>query len=146
MGYSSPGTGVTVDGVTTIYWGTDSSMADANNGNAGYYIVLDISQEQVEAFRENLPNGNGITDTVVLGIDGVRWNLRVRDDSRMTPPNVGVQVYINNAGALPIYSGGSFITTRTRYRGRVRSASYNITPRSNGERTIVVERLTLVDS
>lgn len=139
MSYAALATGVTADGVTTIRWGTDANMADASNANASYYIVDDIRQQQVKAFQENLPNGNGITLTRVIGVDGSRWNVTVRDDTRMTPPTIGVQTYL--ADRL-----GMLGTPNAMYRARVVDADYNATPKSAGQRVVVVERLTLVDT
>ncbi len=139
MSFATLDTGVTADGVTTIRWGTESDMADASNANSSYYVVDDVRQEQVKVLQDNLPNGNGLTRTRVIVTDGVRWNVDVREDTRMTPPNIGTQVYLVDKQCILASSPAA-------YKARVVDAGRRATPKSAGVRTIVVERLTLIDT
>jgi len=129
--------GVVIDGVTTIRWGTDGRMADSAKTNSGYYVVLDVQQEQVVAFNDKLPQGNGLTSTRVIGIDGNRWTVKVRDDTRMTPPTIGTTVSIMDMLGVS--------TVNTLRYGIVVESGYSSAVKEPGTRNITVERLTLVE-
>lgn len=115
-------------GVTTIYWGTEDLL--------GYYVVLSFHQrELVENVR--LRQGSGLTSTRVQLRDGVNWDIHVRDDSRMTPPQAGTMLTVVDAAGLLGSRGATYV-------GRVIESSTNLTSQNPLERNVIVEKLRLI--
>lgn len=128
--------GYKAQGVTTIRWGTDGLLTSpAPSG--GFYTVTRFAQKPlVENIK--LPNGTGITATRVQLIDGTEWTITVRDDTRMTPPVIGNTVTIVDAAGLHGTPGVAYSAT-------ILDPSYEAAPKQAGERTIIVERLKLIE-
>lgn len=124
-------TGIAAQGAdaTHIRWGTESLW--------GIFIVTRATQKPL---NENikLQQGRGLTSTRVQIVDGNVWELTVRDDDRMTVPAIGtVATVVDIAGLLG--TAGASVT------GRIIENGYDVSPKSPGERTITIEKLTLVD-
>lgn len=130
--------GFSVQGVTTIRWGTDGLLQTPRVGANNYYTVLRFNEAAL-VDSNKLPNGTGITATRVLLLDGSQFTLTVRDDTRMTPPAVGGTIGIVDAGGLLGAVGLVYTCT-------VINPSYEAAPKQAGERTIVAERLILVEA
>lgn len=131
-------TGYDAEGVTTILWGTDEFLQSPRPLAGGFFFVTRIDQRQL-VDNIKLPNGSGPTVTRVLITDGDQWNVTVRDDTRMTPPLVG--------DAVSIIDGAGHKGTRGLvYSAIVVDANWESAMKQAGERVIVCENLTLVDS
>ena len=125
---TTPSTGYAAQGVTTIVWGTDALW--------GSYVVTRFNQKQlVENIK--LTNGTGITTTRIQLKDGAQWDITVRDDTAMTPPTVGTTLSVVDGGGLLGAVGVA-------YTGRVIDSGWEVSPKQPGERTITVEKLTLI--
>jgi hypothetical protein len=130
-------TGLAVQGVTTIRWGTDG-LLQSPKPSVGYYTVLRFNQRPL-VDSQKLPNGSGVTTTRVMVIDGVEFDITVRDDTRMTPPAPGGVVSIVDAGGL-------LGTVGLVYTATVIDPAYEVSPKQAGERTIHAENLVLIES
>jgi len=122
-------TGLAKQGVTTIVWGTDGLWSS--------YIVSRISQKQLIE-NVKLTNGTGITVTRVQLTDGVQWDITVRDDTGMTPPVVG------NTFASIYDAAGMLGAVGSTYTGRIVESSWDTSSKQAAERSITVEKLTLI--
>jgi hypothetical protein len=134
---SGTSTGYKATGRTTIKWGTEGILSSPYP-SAGFYTVIRCPEKQL-VDRTNLPNGTGITSTRVTLIDGVQWEVTVRDDSNMTPPTSGTTVSIVDVGGLLGTAG--LVWTAT-----VIDSAYEANLKAAGERSILVENLVLIDS
>lgn len=134
---SGTDTGYKAEGVTTVRWGTDNVL-QSPKPSGGFYVVLRAPQK---ALVENikLPNGVGITVTRIQLIDGVQFTLTVRDDTRMTPPQVGDSLSIVDMAGM-IGSSGQVITAT------VVENDYEAALKQAGERVLLLENLILVES
>jgi len=143
--------GLILDGVTTLEWGTEGDMAGgtaaagANGANYGYYVVTSFQQRPVLAFNEKLPNGNGITSSRVIGIDGIQWEITVRDDTRFAAPAVGSTVYLRDRAGMLGAFGFPTGSPKSTVAATVIEPRYQGGPKQAGERSITVEKLTLID-
>tara|TARA_R110000868_G_scaffold245626_7_gene502228 strand:+ start:14883 stop:15293 length:411 start_codon:yes stop_codon:yes gene_type:complete len=122
-------TGLTKQGVTTIVWGTDGLWSS--------YIVSRISQKQLIE-NVKLTNGTGITVTRVQLTDGVQWDITVRDDTGMTAPVAG------NTFTAIYDAAGMLGTVGLTYTGRIVESSWDTSSKQAAERSITVEKLTLI--
>lgn len=139
-GAGSLATGYLASGVTTIRFGTEGLLQSPKP--AGYYTVLRFN-EQTLVTQQKLPNGNAITSTRILLVDGQKWDLTVRDDTQMTPPQVGDSVTLVDAGGLVAGTTAGAITT---YVATVCESGWETSPGQAGERILSCENLLLVDS
>lgn len=122
-------TGYSAQGVTNIRWGT--------TGLVGTYIVTRFSQrELVENIK--LPNGTGITATRIQLKDGIQFDVTVREIDDATPPKIGDLVAVLDEAKL--VSGA-----RANYSARVVDNNYDIAPKKEGERHLVLEGLRLIE-
>ena len=127
---TTPSTGYTAQGTTTIVFGTDTLWST--------YIVTRIAQKDlIENIK--LQNGTGITSTRVQLKDGVQWDVTVRDDTGMTPPRSGNTVTIKDAGGLIGNVGLS-------YTARVVESAWDSAPKQAAERSFTAENLVLIES
>lgn len=131
-------TGYKITGTTTIRWGTDGLMQTPAPGGGGFYVVLRCDQKElVENIK--LPNGSGITSARVRLRDGVHWAITIRDDTQLTGPVVGDSIGMQDgAGMLGL--------TTLYYTGTLVESDYNAALKQPGERVLLVEKLTLVDT
>lgn len=137
-GAGTPGTAYSAQGVTTIRWGTKDLIT-----TTGWLVVTRFTQKTlVENIK--LPNGDGITATRIQLMDGQQWDVTVRDDTAMVPPQIGDTVAITDAGGL--IGAGTIYTTTLRYTATVIETGYDAAPKQPGERTITLENLLLVES
>jgi hypothetical protein len=136
-GAGSLSTGVLASGVTTIRWGTKGI-----GQNTGWLTVLRFAQKTM-AENIKLPNGDGVTATRVLIVDGQQWDLTVRDDTAIVPPQVGDSVTVVDAGGL---IGGTAADAVKTYTATVVDSGFDTAPKQAGERVITVENLLLVES
>lgn len=125
---TTPSSGYSAQGVTTIVWGTDTLW--------GAYVVTRFNQKHL-AENIKLSNGTGLTTTRVLLIDGSQFDLTVRDDTNMTPPKAGTTITVKDAA-------GFLGTVGTTYTCRVVDAGWETAPKQAAERTIVAEKLALI--
>lgn len=125
-GYAAQGTEA-----TTMIWGTDGLYSG--------YTVLAFNQK-LDQETIHLTNGTGIKTNRIQLKNGAMWEMTVRDNYTVSPPQYGAVVTVTDAGGL-------LSTTRTStYAGRVVDASWDVAPKQAGERKITVEYLTLVDA
>lgn len=136
-GAGSLSTGVLATGVTTIRWGTKGL-----GQNTGWLTVLRFSQKTL---TENikLPNGDGVTSTRIQIVDGQQWDITVRDDTALVPPQVGDSITVVDAAGL---IGGLAADAVKTYSATVVESGFDTAPKQAGERTVTVENLLLVDS
>lgn len=133
-------TGVVIEGTTTIRWGT-SGLLQSPKPASGFYIVTRFNQSTL-VDRIPLPNGDGLTSTRVLVIDGVQWDVTVRDDTAMVPPQVGDTVSIvDGAGLIEGTTAGAI----KQFTATVVNSGGETAPKAAFERVLVVENLRLVD-
>ena len=127
---TTPSTGYTAQGTTTIVWGTDALWST--------YVVTRISERDlIENIK--LPNGTGITTTRVQLKDGRQWDITVRDDTGMTPPKSGDTLVVKDAGGL-------IGTVGLNYTARIVESGWDSAPKQAAERTLTVESLVLIES
>lgn len=134
-------TGVIISGITTIRWGT-TGLLQSPKPSGNFYVVTRYSQHTLST-NDKLPNGDGLTSTRVLTVDGQQWDLTVRDDTAMTPPQVGDSVTIVDGGGLIAGTTAGAIKT---YTATVVDSGAEGAPKTAFERVITVENLILVES
>lgn len=136
-------TGYAAQGVTTIRWGSRELLKKIGSQNVdgvSVGVVTRFTQRSLVNVHK-LPNGDGLTVTRVQLLDGVQWDVTVRDDTEITSrPVIGQTVVIVDGGGL--VPGGS---PGTRYVGRVVENGYEAAPAQPGEFTVTVEALTLIE-
>lgn len=135
---SSGDTGYDTDTqVTTIRWGTDGLVPSAASGSY-YYVVTKFTQkERTEVIK--LPQGSGLTAQRIYIKAGFQWSVTVRDESGWTPPTIGSSVYVVDAA-------GMVSDSRLKYNAKVVNNDYETAVKQPGERVLVLERLTLIET
>lgn len=148
---NATGTGFTATGVTTIRWGSSELVtgvggtwtAGASVGHTNLSVTVGIvTRFNQSSLVDNLkfPNGNGVSITRVLVVDGQKWDVTVRDDTGITNrPRVGTTVVIVDAGGL-------IGTVGLKYTATVIEPGYDTAPKQPGEFTLSVENLVLIES
>jgi hypothetical protein len=134
-GAGSLASGYMAQGVTTIRWGTNGVSSVT-----GFLVVVRASQRNlVENIK--LPNGDGVSATRVQLVDGVEWDIVVRDDTTQVPSGlrIGQTIAIKDMA-------GHLGTVGLDYVGRVIGHNYEAAVKQPGERTLTVENLLLVES
>jgi hypothetical protein len=121
---------------TTLVWGTNNFMAVT-----GWLTILKISQRTIVAFKEELPNGDGLTAGQVLGIDGFRTEIEVRDDTSQVVSGlqVGQRILVTDGGGL--YPGGG---RGAQYTGTIVENGWDTAPKTAAGRTLTVEKFILI--
>jgi hypothetical protein len=137
--------GYLATGATTIIWGTGDILANiggvAMSGNLG--VVTRFSEKPL-VDNIKLPQGDGLTSTRIQIIDGVQWNLSIRDDSRITVrPKIGNTVLVYDAAGFFGSSAGAGGTPAS-YIATVVEADYETAPKTPAEFQITVENLVLL--
>ena len=135
-------TGYVGTGVTTICWGTDGLLQSPKPAS-GFYVVTRFTQRpKVENIK--LTNAVGPTATRILLVQGYTWEITVRDDDGMTPPDVGDSVTITDAaGIVPASVGGA--AQGNVFTATIVENGYETAPKQPGERILTVETLTLIE-
>lgn len=141
----SAGYSVQQDG-TLVVWGTDGFLvapaAAAGLAGVGYYTVVSCEPTQ-KVDLDYGENGTGIECRRTILIHGKRWNLTVVDDLTMTAPAVGQTVTVVDIIAGPSTTGTASYTTKI---ATVIDNAYRAAQKQPGQRVLLVENLTLVDS
>ena len=134
---TAPTTGYKGQGQTTVRWGT-TGIAPGVQVSANVGVVLRFNQK---ALIENikLPNGDGLTCTRIQLLDGMQWDVTVRDDTGLSGkrPVFGSTVAIFDAGRL-------LNATANQFTAQVVDSGWDTAPKQPGEFTFTVESLTLI--
>lgn len=136
----TPTTYTKIEGTTTIRWGTSPIG----------YLIVESANQKVLAENIKLPNGAGLTTTRIQIVDGVQWDITVRDDTQTAPSTllIGTRVTVYDYAGHFSDSPGGFVTTNgtgvTR-SARVIDNGYNAALKTEGKRTITLEFLNLVE-
>jgi len=108
---------------------------------AGFLTITKISQKPIIAFDVNLENGNGHVAGKVLGIDGFKMEIEVRDDTDQ-PTNlltVGNRITVYDyAGQAP---GGN---RNASYSAIISDCGWDAAPKTPAGRTLTVEKFLLI--
>lgn len=128
--YIASGTG------TTLLWGTNNFMTPT-----GWLTITKISQKTIVAFKDELPNGDGLTAGQVIGIDGFRTEIEVRDDVNQVTSalTVGQRITVVDGGGL--YPGGA---RGASYSGIITDNGWDTAPKTPAGRTLTVEKFILI--
>jgi hypothetical protein len=121
---------------TTLLWGTNNFMTPT-----GWLTITKISQKTIVAFKEELPNGDGLTAGQVIGIDGFRTEIEVRDDMNQVTSalTVGQRITVVDGGGL--YPGGA---RGASYSGIIADNGWDTAPKTPAGRTLTVEKFILI--
>ena len=121
---------------TTLLWGTNNFMTPT-----GWLTITKISQKTIVAYKEELPNGDGLTAGQVLGIDGFRTEIEVRDDVNQVTSalTVGQRIAVVDGGGL--YPGG---TRGASYSGIIVDNGWDTAPKTAAGRMLTVEKFMLI--
>lgn len=137
-GAGSASSGYVASGVTTILWGSKGVLQAIDSADASYLTVLSAEQRPL-VDKQHWPNGDGLTTTRTMILDGQQWDLKVREDTRMSIPSVGATCrVVDMAGKMGV-------------RGKVYDAvvidsPFSTAPKQPGETSISLENLLLVES
>jgi hypothetical protein len=112
-------------------WGTYGAVVGWEN-----YTILSINQRQKKDTL-HFENGDGVQNGRMQLFHGTTWEIRVRDDTRLSKPTAATYMTITDlAGHL-----GNIAATYSAY---VLDSDYEIAPKEPGVRVITVEKLTLI--
>lgn len=123
--------------VTYMRWGTKDAVT-----TTGFFLIQRISQRPKKEDFEST-NGDGIQSGRLQMMHGNVWDVTVRDRTDMVPPRVGQYVTIVDLGGLL-----GALNAAWAYRAvtaYVLESNYEAAPKQPGERTIVLERITLIE-
>lgn len=140
-GAGSLATGYLASGVTTLRWGTDE-LVQTMNGQTAVQAFLIVTRFAERNIIDNikLPNGDGLTSSRVMIVDGVQWDVTVRDSTALTGlPKLGTSVTIVDAAGLIDAVGEVYTAT-------VVESTYEASPKQAGERQLTLENLVLIES
>lgn len=144
---TSANVGYLVQGISTIKFGTEGILQLPIPAAGSFFTVTKATQKQL-VDNIKLPNGVGPTATRVQIVDGTQWNLTVRDDSRMIPPQIGsTWTLVDIGNMIPI--GGvppNNTNANSVYVCTIVENDYEAAIKTPGERTVTVEMLTLVEA
>ena len=132
--YVANGTG------TTLLWGTNNILGA--NTPTGFLTINKISQRTIVAFKDQLPNGDGLSAGQVIAIDGFLMDIEVRDDVNQVTGTlvVGQRIYVlDNGGLVP---GG---TRYAQYSGIITEHDWDTAPRTPAGRRLAVEKYILIN-
>ena len=139
-GAGSLSSGYLASGVTTIRWGSDELVQSLNAQAVSSFLIVTRFSERNLVDNIKLPNGDGLTSTRVMIVDGVQWDVTVRDSTAITGiPKIGTQVTVVDAAGLIDAVGEVYTAT-------VVDSGYETAPKQAGERTLVLENLVLIES
>lgn len=139
-GVGSLASGYLAQGITTLRWGTDEVVQQINSVAVASFLVVLRASERALVTNNKLPQGDGVTKGRVQIVDGVAWDLVVRDDTGATGlPKIGTSVTVVDMAGLIDAVGEVYTAT-------VVESGYDANVGQAGERTITVENLLLVES
>lgn len=146
-GAGSLATGRVASGITTLRWGSGEVLTALNGttfANANVAIVTRVTQR---ALVDNikLPNGDGVTISRVMVVDGVQWDLTVRDNAGATTAGITGRPQIGTSCTI-VDMAGLIDAVGEKYTATVVEAGYETAPKQAGELTITVENLVLIES
>jgi hypothetical protein len=133
-------TGYDVDGAvpSSIRWGTDGLLQSPTPSGGGYAVVNRLSERELVDI-ERLPNGTGVNVLRVRIKQGGQWTVTVRDNQTVTFPKIGGTVSVVDAA-------GHLGTLGLTYTATVVENDYEAALKQPGERTLLVEKLTLIET
>lgn len=131
-------TGYEVDGdlPTSIRWGTDGLLSVPSLTSVA--VVMRMNEKELVDVTK-LSNGTGIDNVRVRLKQGTQWTVTVRDNQELTFPKIGGSVTIVDAQ-------GSIGTLGFQYVATVVENDYEAALKAPGERTLLVEKLTLIET
>lgn len=133
-GYLATGT------ATTVRWGTDEVVKTVNGTTVTSFAVVNRITQRNLVNNIKLPQGDGLTAGRVQLVDGVQWDLSLRDDTNITNrPKVGTAVTLVDMGGLIDAVGEVYTAT-------VVETAYEASVGGPGEITLTVENLLLIES
>jgi hypothetical protein len=132
--------GYEVDGAapTSIRWGTDGLLQSPTQSGGGYAVVNRMSEKELVEVSK-WPNGTGIDVLRVRLKQGTSWTITVRDNALVTWPKIGQTV-------LVVDMLGAIGTLGLRYTATVVENDYEAALKQPGERTLLVEKITLIET
>lgn len=131
MAWPNVNTGsINIAGTTTLRWGTGHAWAP----NTSVVVISADSAKEVEKIY--LEQGDGMKATRVTIMQGQTWDFTVQDDSGVTWPNVAEEVNVVS------FIGG---TANYAYKGFVVDTNYRAARKTEGQRVIRLENMTLID-
>lgn len=133
-------TGYEVDGAvpTSIRWGTDGLLQSPAPSGGGYAVVNRMSEKELVDVSK-WPNGTGVDVLRVRIKQGTSWAITVRDNATVTWPKIGQSVIV-------VDMQGSIGTLGLRYTATMVENDYEASLKQPGERTLLVEKLTLIET
>ena len=141
-GAGSLASGYLAQGVTTIRWGSRELVTSINGTAVNGTTVAIVTRVNERNLVDNikLPNGDGLSITRVQIVDGVQWDVTIRDDTGITNrPKIGTTVVI-------VDMGGLIDAVAEKYSATVVESSYEAAPKQPGEISLTVENLVLIES
>jgi hypothetical protein len=122
---------------STVRWGTGGALVSA--------IVISIDEDE-EVDIDYVPQGDGVKAIRVTTKHGKRWNITCVDTGLAfnTPPAVGTTVLV--VTDMIAGTGAGYQMTANRYNAAIISNNYRAGRKVEGQRTLQVENLTLIDS
>lgn len=139
-GAGSLASGYLASGVTTIRWGSDELVQNVNGVATSSFLIVTRFTERNLVDKMNFPQGDGLTSTRVMIVDGVQWDVTVRDSTALTGlPKLGTSVTIVDAAGLIDAVGETYTAT-------VVESTYETAPKQPGERSLTLENLVLIES
>jgi hypothetical protein len=129
--------GFDVDGDSTIKWGTQDLLQSPAAGSTKAIVLRCAQKELVDT--SYLPNGSGVNVSRVRIKQGGNWTVVVRDRTGITWPKIGGSVSI-------IDMLGHIGTLGLQYTATVIDNDYEAALKQPGERTLLVEKMTLIET
>lgn len=100
------------------------------------YTILSMNQRQKKDTL-HFENGDGVQNGRMQLFHGTTWEIRVRDDTRMTKPTASSYITITDLA-------GHLGTIAATYSAYVIDSDYDAAPKEPGVRVILAEKLTLI--
>ena len=129
--------GFDVDGDTTIKWGTQDLLQDPDASGTKAIVLRCAQKELVDT--SYLPNGSGVNVSRVRIKQGGNWTITVRDRTGITWPKIGGSVSV-------VDMSGHIGTIGLQYTATVVDNDYEASLKNPGERTLLVEKMTLIET
>lgn len=134
----SSGTGgYEVDGDDAISWGTKDLLQEPVSGGARAVVLRCAQKELVDT--SYLPNGSGVNVSRVRVKQGGNWAITCRDNTDLTWPKIGGTVKV-------VDMSGHIGTVGLQYTATVVDNDYEASLKAAGERTLLVEKMTLIET
>ena len=147
-GAGTLGSGYLATGVTTLRWGSKALVTKIAGSavTAGVAVVTRFNQRNL-VDNIKLPNGDGLSATRVQIIDGVQWEVTIRDDTSWSAlPAIGSAVVIVDAAGMIYPAGTGPGVPGNLYLATILDNGYDTAPKQPGERTLTLENLVLIES